>query len=622
MSRLLLQIAQTSPPAGGAALDQVVLASVAAMIVTGALLALGYGHRTGRTEALERLGAFAERQSGIPSWAALPAAVITGALLLALFGMLWDISIHIDEGRDEGPLANPAHYAILGGLFGVFAAGFLAMVMPRERPGPTAVRITGDWYAPLGAILITACGAFSLLGFPLDDVWHRLFGQDVTLWGPTHLMLIGGAAMTLIGLAVLLVEGGRANVRSGRSEGGRDWARWIRHVSLTGAFLLGLSTFQAEFDFGVPQFRFVFAPMLVMLAAGVSLVAARIWLGRGAAIGAALFFIAVRGVIALLVGPVLGETTPHFPLYIVAALVVELVGLRLSSRRPLRFALVAGVGIGTVGLASEWGWSQAMMPIAWPDALLPKGALLGFAMAVAGALLGAWMGARLASDRLPRTRSLRVGAVCAAVAVAAMVLYGLQKPPTEGVRGTISIAETRGGGDAEGRLTVRLDPPDAAAGAEWFQAISWQGGGLVLEDLKATGSPGVYGTEGPVPLHGTWKTLVRLHRGSSLTAAPVYLPADDAIPVGEVPATEGATREFIADHEILQREQLTAAPGLWAAAYGVVLAFTIGFLALIAWGLHRLATAMEQSLPAAPPGTPGTTPRPPRAADRPLELAR
>ena len=64
-------------------------------------------------------------------------------------------------------------------------------------------------------MLICACGAFSLIGFPLDDVWHRLFGQDVTLWGPTHLMLIGGAAMTLIGLAVLLVEGMRATARDG-----------------------------------------------------------------------------------------------------------------------------------------------------------------------------------------------------------------------------------------------------------------------------------------------------------------------------------------------------------------------------------------------------------------------
>ena len=67
-------------------------------------------------------------------------------------------------------------------------------------------------------MLIAACGAFALLGFPLDDVWHRLFGQDVTLWGPTHLMLIGGAGMTLIGQAVLLVEGMRA--RDARRSGG------------------------------------------------------------------------------------------------------------------------------------------------------------------------------------------------------------------------------------------------------------------------------------------------------------------------------------------------------------------------------------------------------------------
>src|SRR5918997_3532476 len=144
------------------------------------------------------------------------AAAVTGSLVIALFGMLWDISLHIADGRDEGPLANPAHYFILAGLFGVLAAGFLSMVLPREKPSASAIRIRGDWHAPLGGVLITACGAFSLIGFPLDDVWHRLFGQDVTLWGPTHLMLIGGAAMTLVGLAVLLVEAMQEGRRDGR----------------------------------------------------------------------------------------------------------------------------------------------------------------------------------------------------------------------------------------------------------------------------------------------------------------------------------------------------------------------------------------------------------------------
>ena len=51
--------------------------------------------------------------------------------------MYWDIALHIGDGRDAGPLANPAHYLILAGLFGVFAAGVLAIAMPRDAsPGP------------------------------------------------------------------------------------------------------------------------------------------------------------------------------------------------------------------------------------------------------------------------------------------------------------------------------------------------------------------------------------------------------------------------------------------------------------------------------------------------------
>ena len=77
------------------------------------------------------------------------------------------------------------------------------------------MRIADGWYAPVGGLLMAACGAFALTGFPLDDVWHRLFGQDVTLWGPTHLMLIGGAGMSLIGMAVLL--GARAEATGSTS---------------------------------------------------------------------------------------------------------------------------------------------------------------------------------------------------------------------------------------------------------------------------------------------------------------------------------------------------------------------------------------------------------------------
>jgi hypothetical protein len=117
--------------------------------------------------------------------------------------------------------------------------------------------------------------------------------------------------------------------------------------------LVALSTFQGEFDFGVPQFRLVLHPILITLATGVGLVTARIYLGRGAALLAVLGFVLIRGLIAIMVGGVWGQTTPHFPLCLVEAPLVEAVFLRASGRSPVARGAFAGVLIGTLGLAAE-----------------------------------------------------------------------------------------------------------------------------------------------------------------------------------------------------------------------------------------------------------------------------
>jgi hypothetical protein len=584
--------AAASPPAGGAEIAQIVIATLAASVVTAALLLLGFGHRTGRTQILQRLADHAEKASGLPGWVSFPSLIATISLLTAVFGMYWDISLHIDNGRDAGPLANPAHYFILVGLFGIFSAGFFAMVLPLERPSTVAVRLGRDWWAPLGGVLICACGAFSLIGFPLDDVWHRLFGQDVTLWGPTHLMLIGGAAMTLVGIAVLTVEGLRSNASAETPIKELLHTRMARGVALTGGLMLGLSTFQAEFDFGVPQFQLIFQPILLMLAAGVGLVLARIYAGPGAALGAALFFIAIRGILAVAVGPVLGQTTPHFPLYIAEALVVEAVALFVSTRQPLRFGLVAGIGIGTIGLAAEWAWSHLWMPLPWPDAAFPEAAMLGFAAAIAGAAIGAWIGSHLSAEPAERTPQLRLAAVCSAAALAALVAYSLYTPTQEGVSAKVSLKEAGGPAGREVEAVVRLDPPDAAAGAEWFDVTAWQGSGLVVAPLERTG-PGVYRTSEPIPVHGNWKAMIRLHEDSSLTALPIFLPRDEAIPVGETPASAQFTRTFSDEHELLQREATGGPAFLVALAYASVAAIALSLLVLIAWALHRLAVDLR-----------------------------
>ena len=237
--------AATAAPAGGSPLEQVVIATAGATVVIAVLLAVGMRRRSGRSFAwldlAERLAS--QGAGGIPGWAALPVALGAGSLVAAIFGLQWDVSLHADKGRDAGPLANPSHYFILLGLLGIFAAGWLAVVLPREKPGPAAVRIGQDWHAPVGGLAMMGTSGFALMGFPLDDLWHRLFGQDVTLWGPTHLIMLTGAAFTLVGMGILLVEGDRA--RRAAAVPGRPW-RWplaaqrTKLILLCGGLLVGI----------------------------------------------------------------------------------------------------------------------------------------------------------------------------------------------------------------------------------------------------------------------------------------------------------------------------------------------------------------------------------------------
>jgi len=599
----------TNGPASGAELTEVAIATGGTLLLTSAMVLVGVQHRRGQ---ISWLGHAADRigdRLGLPGWAALPAMMARLTLIVALLGMYWDISLHLDDGRDPGPLANPAHYLILFGLFGLFAAGFAAMVLPRGRPSATALRLGRDWHAPLGGVLMMGCGAFALAGFPLDDIWHRLFGQDVTLWGPTHLMLIGGASMSLIANAVLRVEGLRAIGQGPR--GGTDTLLGrLTLAGILGGFLVGMSTFQAEFDFGVPQFRLVFQPVLIMLTAGLGLVAARVWGGPGAALRAVAFFLVLRGLISLTVGPGLGEATPRFPLYLAEAALVELVALRISRERPLAFATACGLLIGTVGLAAEWGWTALVMPLAWPSSLFPEAAVLGLATALAGALLGAGVGVALKGQAIRRPLAWRVALSGAALVVVAVVGFGLVTEPDRGARAQVTLTELSPAPERTVAATVRLDPASAGADADWLSMTSWQGKGLVVDSLVPAGPAGTFRTTQPIPVHGTWKALLRLHRGRSLTGAPVFLPADPAIPAPEVPATASFTRELVADKALLQREARPGATGLTAGALGVVLAISASIIGLLAWGLVRLHSASTEAPPPSRGATAGVAARP------------
>ena len=584
-----LAAAETAPPAGGAAIGEVILATALGGGLTLALLALGWAHRTRRITFLGRVADALGRATGRPGWVALPVLTAVLSLLTALLGMYWDIALHIGEGRDEGPLANPAHYLILLGLFGVFGAGVLAMVLPvDERPGPAAVRLTRDWHVPVGGLLLAGAGMYALLGFPLDDVWHRLFGQDVTLWGPTHLMLIGGAGLSLVGTLVLEQEG-HAHRHGPSKVGGtrRSPGAWIRAASAMGGLLIGLSVFQGEFDFGVPQFRMVLQPFLIATAAAVALVAARLWMGKGGALAAVAFFLVVRGTVSLLTGPVFGEITPSLPLYLGEAVVVELAALALI-RRPLAFGAVAGVLVGTVGMGTEALWTQLAMPIAWSSDITVEALLMSLVGGLAGGATGALLAMGL-RGQLPRRAVTAPVFALSLVAVALCTANGLVATVPDDVTATFEFDEARGGDRRTADVTVTLSPPDAIDDPAWINLTAWQGGGLVVEQLERQ-REGVYRSTEPVPLHAPYKTLLRLHDGRMLSAVPVYLPADEAIDAEEIPATAGEAREVVPEVEILQRERKDDSSGLmWALASVVVLVCTLILILALAWGVSRLS---------------------------------
>jgi hypothetical protein len=612
MPLLAAQSPGTAAPARGAPLSDLVALTIAFAIAGLLLAAVAVGHRRGRFSPLRRLGAYAEDVSGLPSWAALPNAIGAVSLITAAFGFYWDVSWHIDRGRDPGALANPAHWFIIIGLAGVALAGILSIVLGDERTTPTSLRFGRGWNVPVGGLLLSICGIIALAGFPLDDVWHRLFGQDVTLWGPTHIQMIGGASLATLALWVLAVEGERAAADAGRPVRPRTMLRI--HISLAGAFLLGLSTLQGEFDFGVPQFNQLFHPTMIMLAAGIGLVAARVRIGKGGALGAVTFFLVFRGGLTLLIGPVLGRTLLHFPLYLVEAVIVELVALRVPARRrPLSLALWAGVGIGTVGLAAEWAWSHVFMPLPWHASLLPWGAVFGFVGGVAGGLIGGLIGRALSptAEGVVVTRQRMPRGAAAALAAAVLVILALPlTATTHPYRADLALDPPLGIPGGRVHVTVRLHPADAARDAQWFNVTAWQGartgdGGLVIKELHEV-SPGVYSTDGTVPVFGEWKALLRLHKGRSLMALPIYMPADPAIPAPQVPPWPNVTRPFQREKSILQREA-TGGEGLQRPAYAVLGALALVWVGSLGWGLRRSERAVP---PGVRRGEPRLTPTP------------
>src|SRR5713101_197178 len=141
---------------------------------------------------------------------------LLGAKVVSSWGVQWDIQWHTVIGRDSFWI--PPHVMTYAGVVVMVMLSFGVLAGMTLRPswrGDDVVRVLGltgtrGFHLAAGGIALTVLAA------PIDDLWHRLFGIDVTLWSPPHLMGILGAVINswacLVIAREVYPEGGRARL--------------------------------------------------------------------------------------------------------------------------------------------------------------------------------------------------------------------------------------------------------------------------------------------------------------------------------------------------------------------------------------------------------------------------
>ncbi len=344
----------------------------------------------------------------------------------------------------------------------------------------------------------------------------------------------------------------------------------------------------------------VWHPILIAVATSLSFVAARLWLGRLGAVRLLVGFLVMRGFMELSV-LVLGQTVPAMPLPVVEALAVTVLGWRGDpAGRAVRFGLTAGALCGTLGFAAAYGWTQVWAPMPWTTGLLAEGIPSALAGGLAGGMLGALLGAGLCG-RLPSQPVRRRAGLVATATLVAIGANALWTTEPDGLRADVVLEPVAGAGQREAHVVARVDPPVQGT-PEAFTATAWQGGGIVVATMERR-RDGLWRSDRPVPLHGTWKTSLRLQDGRTMVAVPLSLPREPSIPTPGVVRPERFSASFVPDVQVMQTERRDYVPGwLWTPAALVMLLFCGLFVAAISAGLVR---AVEDE-----PATPGGRPRP------------
>jgi hypothetical protein len=217
--------------------------------------------------------------------------LLLAAKLAGGWGLGWDIRWHILIGRDSFWI--PPHvltYASVVAVsllsLGVLLAGTRSARSLGHLP-EGAIRVAG-LVGSRGFHLAWWGMAVTILAAPIDDLWHRMFGIDVTLWSPPHLLGLAGAQISTLGCLLIPLEVYAAG--SGR----RRAALLAAGSTLVSGFIIALTPgFRTAFLNG-GTFFFTYAMLGGLLLAFPLVLVTRLGGGRWAPVVVVLGALAIQ----------------------------------------------------------------------------------------------------------------------------------------------------------------------------------------------------------------------------------------------------------------------------------------------------------------------------------------
>ena len=441
-------------------------------------------------------------------------------LAAGAFGVFWDIPLHIDDGRDEGPLANPSHYLILACLYALLRR---RRALARPARARAARRRRGRCGCPAGSpspvggvllLLLRRVRADRLPArrrvaphvrpgrdavgpdAPGDDQRRDPLGARDGRAGPRGAARRRRAALRrAAGAGELRRRGCCCRPRcSSPSPSGRP--------SSTGA---------------CRSSAWSGSRCCSRCGRGLALVVGRLWLGRGGALATVALYLVLRGVTRPARRRRSGRPRPRCRSSSAEALLVELAPG--AAGRALAGALrrrSPGGSAARVGFAAEYAWSQVVMPLPWTPALLAEGIPTALLAGLAGGALGALLGGGLRGELPPRPSRRSVAPAPRGRARRARRQRAVDRAAGRPARRR--HARARGGGEPSSSRAFerRASPRDA----EWLQVTAWQGGGRVVAADGAARRRALALRPPRSRWTAAWKTSLRLHDGRTLASAP------------------------------------------------------------------------------------------------------